>query len=166
MPITVTGLSAMLAKLETLADSQVMNDAVRQALREGSTLLEQAIVEQAPVRADGRSPNGNALAPGAVRDDIAIYATNPRPGVVADVVTPGSKTRHVAGWVERGHDIVVGGRVRYNKAGKLLASSKGSVVGHTDPNRFLLRAWEATKDKIAATVRESVRARVNEIAKR
>lgn len=96
----------LLEKMDRLK-GDALKQANRKALRQVGTLYQQAIQERAPVRSEGHA--GNALPPGALKDDVRVYvhiADDAKADTDTSRVTigPGKKTAHVAKWIEEGHE--------------------------------------------------------------
>lgn len=135
--ITIKGLTELKAKLASLSDKE--GDAcIRTALKAGAAIEQAAIEERAPVK----DTTGGQLPPGALKADIGVSVRKAKSGNLYALVGPGKFTAHIARFVEYGHRIVRGGRLR--KGGK--------HVGDVPAHPFIRTAYEATRDEVATTI--------------
>jgi Bacteriophage HK97-gp10, putative tail-component len=74
----------------------------REALRAGAQVVLEALIETVPERPNLAS--GTALPVGALRDDLRARVSQQPDKTLLATIGPGKKTRHVAGWVEYGHE--------------------------------------------------------------
>jgi Bacteriophage HK97-gp10, putative tail-component len=141
--ITLEGLpefSRMMTDLAGPAAERI----IRHAVREGGRVVQAAITEAAPVRPD--LPSGTALPPGALKNDIVVKVRKEPDGSISAYIEPGSKTLHVARFVEWGHRLVREGRSR--KRGGTLGQSyvgNGKVVGGVPAYPFIRPAFDASE---------------------
>lgn len=149
----VLGLKELEAKLQELG-GEAAQRVVRDALRAGGQVFRDAVEEAAPERPD--LPSGTALPVGALAADIKLRLGRDEQGLPAAIVSPGPKTRHVAGFVEYGHRLVRGGRNRKGRGGP------GKVVGQVPAHPFIRPAFEASGaeavETFAATVQKGIEA--------
>jgi hypothetical protein len=73
------------------------------ALHAGAQVFLEALQDAAPERPD--LPSGTALPVGALRDDLRSRVSRQEDGTYIARIGPGPATRHVAGWVEFGHEL-------------------------------------------------------------
>ena len=74
----------------------------RQALRAGAQVVLEALQDLAPERPD--LPSGTALPVGALREDLHARVSRQDDGTYVARIGSGPKTRHVARFVEYGHE--------------------------------------------------------------
>ena len=120
--VTITGLDELYAQLDSMA-TKGAEKAARKGLRKGAQIIQAAIKERAPVAK--HAPTGNSLPIGAIANDINIgNVTKGEGGSMAIRIGPGTATRHVATWVEYGHDApsgsttLIGQKVKVSGSGK------------------------------------------------
>jgi HK97 gp10 family phage protein len=135
--ITVEGLKELQAKLDALTQKQA-DRCIRTALKAGAAIEQAAIVERAPVK-DG---TGGSLPPGALKSDIVTRMTKDKGGALSAIVGPAKLTAHVARWVEYGHRIVHGAKLRKG----------GSHIGNVPAHPFIRPAYEATRQEVVTTI--------------
>jgi hypothetical protein len=81
----------------------VVDKISQQALRAGAQVFLEALQDTVPERPD--LPSGTALPVGALRDDLQSRVSRQEDGTYIAHIGPGKQTRHVAGWVEYGHEL-------------------------------------------------------------
>jgi HK97 gp10 family phage protein len=135
--IDVQGLSELQAKLDALTQKQA-DRCIRAALKAGAVIEQAAIAERAPVK-DG---TGGSLPVGALKLDIIVHLAKDAQGAYSAIIGPGKLTKHVARWVEYGHRIVRGAKLR--KGGK----HTGDVPAHP----FIRPAYEATRQAVTTAI--------------
>ena len=117
-------------------------------------VVQAAITEAAPVRPV--LPSGTALPPGALKADIELHVVKERDGSVSAYIEPGRYTRHAARWVEYGHRLVRGGRLKKG----------GAHIGDVPAYPFIRPAFEASEGAALAAAEESVALELSKEAKR
>jgi hypothetical protein len=118
---TVTGLKELDARLTAMGQDEAKR-CIRKSLRAGAVIVQQAIQERAPVRADDQTHDGDNLA-------IAIGC--------------GSHTAHVGRLIEYGHRIVTGGTSTLTKSGQY--RGKGKEQGFVTAAPFIRSGYEASR---------------------
>jgi hypothetical protein len=139
---------------------------LRAGARAGGRVFQLAVTEAAPVAAVGEAidfrtgkpvtrQGGTSLPPGALKNDIIVRVTKEDDGSISSYTGPGRLTRHVARWVEDGHELIVNGK----------------NVGRVEAHPFVRPAFEeaeiAAQDAagsamITAFIREAARQQVRE----
>ena len=106
MDMKASGYEALIGKLERLP-REGRRRAEKKALQAVGKLIKEAEQERAPVRVSPLTPGSTGLPAGALKEDIHVRVEIGE-GLDPSTVTigPGSKTRHVAGFVEFGHTLV------------------------------------------------------------
>ena len=152
MPLEVSGISTLLRSLETLTDPETIQGITRESLRTGGLVLQERMRAASPIRVDSPTSESTSLEPGALREGIDLYINKvDDKGTVSAVVAPNKYVRHVARWVEKGHNIVK-------------RSAKGKAIyGRVPPRPFLRRTWESAQPELKETVRQDLRARVKQL---
>lgn len=110
-----------------------------EAMRAGGEVVLEALKELAPERPD--LPSGTALPVGEMERDLQLRVSKQPDGTVIARIGPGSKTRHVAVWVEYGHE----------QSG----SEKHLIGGHLEGKFVMAHPWirpafEMSKDEALA----------------
>jgi hypothetical protein len=141
---------ALQEKLKQLQGDQ-LDKIMAKAIREGAKVYQAAVSEAAPERVT--FAGGDALPPGALKDDVIIKKAPSTGGPIYQVEF-GKLTRHVARWVEYGHRLVRGGRSRVLKSGK--TRGKGKEVGQVDAKPFFRDAFEAATEPAAKVISDSI----------
>ena len=157
--IDVEGLSALQAKLDDLG-TKAADRAIRKALKAGALIEQAAIIERAPVK----DVTGGILPPGALKSDIVIRMKKDAMGANSAVVGPAKLTAHVARWVEYGHRLVLGGRLRVLASGKTRGS--GKQVGQVDAHPFIRPAYEASRSAVAEAICTTIATEVEKAGKK
>jgi HK97 gp10 family phage protein len=159
--IRFEGLAELEQDLTAIGDEKRVKSIIRKALRAGAVIMQGAIEERAPERPD--LPSSNALPVGALRADIVVTATTDETGALAVSVGPGKYTKHVASWVEYGHQMVQGGRL------SLFGNGTGHRVGthgmtstFVPPHPFIRPAYEASREAAAEAIVESLHESVDD----
>jgi hypothetical protein len=86
----------------TTLGGEIADKVALQAIRAGGEVFLEALRERVPERED--LPSGTALAVGEMESDLQLRTSRQADGTVIARVGPGAKTRHVAVWVEYGHE--------------------------------------------------------------
>jgi HK97 gp10 family phage protein len=163
--ITIEGLTAVKAKLESLATDKA-DKCIRRALRAGAKVEQAAIVEYTPERPP--LPSGTAMPPGALKNDIVIETHKSDQGNLYAVVKPGDATIHVRLWVEEGHRLVRGGYSKeIFKDGQHTGKYRGpgKEVRTIEPHPYVREAFEASEDEVARTIAETLKTEIAKAAK-
>ncbi len=143
--VQAAGQAAVKSQLEKLK-KKASRDQLVHALKAGGAVLKQALEEHAPVRTPAVS--GDALPPGALKDDIHItVGTGKDPSVS---VGPGPKTAKVGALVERGHSEVQPGSARLTP--KSATRGPGKEIGHVSAHPWVRPAWEESSQRAAQAV--------------
>lgn len=130
----------------------------RKALRNGGKVIEDAILERAPML-DSKTAHSTALDPGALKADIGVrlHTENGEPYAY---IGPGKLTRHVARWVELGHRDVHGGYSHGAAMGKFRGPG---VAGKDIPaHPFIRPGFEASEDAALAEVAATLKLYIEE----
>lgn len=155
-------LDRKLSELSTTRAKRIIND----GLKAGGAVFQEAIAERAPERPD--LPSGDALPPGALKQDIEVKLTKDDTGLPAVVVGPGKFTSHVARWVEYGHRLVRGGYSRLIKSGRHAGKYRGpgSEVGAVEEHPFIRPGYEAAREAAVQATITTIAKGVEEAAKK
>lgn len=144
----------LLGKLNSLK-GEVRKKALRKSLRAMGTVMQEAIIELAPVQSE--TPHGD-LKPGELKGDIKVsvhVAADENAAVDSDYVTiaPGKKTNYIARFVETGHAVrQVNGKPR-----------KRNRKGRADAHPFVRPAFDATRDKAVETFTEAMASEIKKV---
>lgn len=163
--ITVTGIPNFQKKMDSLAYKRLTEMAYK-ALYEGAKIEQATIQANAPEQQSEPTAQSTALPMGAIKNDIHIERTKTSESEPAYLVIPGSKTRHVARFLEFGHALVRGGYRRAvkdrngNPTGKHRGS--GQEVGRVQPHPFLRRSWEECAAAVKARIAEVMTEQMNQ----
>lgn len=150
--VTIEGLAQFNAMMTDLAVGDSAEKIVRRAMRAGGRVVQAAITEAAPERPD--LPSGTALPVGALKSDIELHVTKERDGSISAYVEPGRLTRHAALWVEYGHKLVRGGRLK----------GGGAHVGEVPAHPFIRPAADASEAAALTAIEETLGNEINEAA--
>ncbi len=156
--VHIDGLKELDEAFTRMADPARVKKIIRKALRKGAEVERAAIQERAPERPD--LPSGTALPPGALKGDIEVHATTDGDNL-AITIGPGKYTKHAAGWVEYGHQMVVGGKRRLDKKGRIrgngrLVKVNGTTVSQVPAHPFIRPAFDATATAATDAIVESL----------
>lgn len=121
LTIDVKGVPELQKAFANLA-GPVAEKALTKGVVEAAKIFQESITANAPVRP--ALPSGTALPVGMLKQSIQIRARKLRSGAIAAFVEPSAETRHVARFVEYGHQLIAGGR--QGKGGKFA----GRVPAH------------------------------------
>lgn len=125
MPVDfdTTGFSR---KLENLTAAQQIR-IVNASLRSASQVVVSALQEATPVELTW--PGGTSLLPDSVKPAFSARVGKGPDGYPQASILPRRGTAHVARWLEFGHQLVRGGRIRRaRKTGQVLAGSTGKAI--------------------------------------
>jgi HK97 gp10 family phage protein len=157
--VDLAGLADLQAKLDALSD-KALDRASRVAVRAGALIEQAAIVAEARIKVG----DGGLLPAGALKSDFVIKVTKGTDGVMRANVGPGKLTAHVARWIEYGHRMVKGGKSRLKKYG--LLSGPGKQIGEVKAYPFIRPAFEASKEQVEKTVRDTFKREIANAWKR
>lgn len=150
--VDILGLKELDAKLSEMS-TEMSTKIVRKALRAGGKVMQEAIAEAAPVKAD-TARGGTSLPPGTLKSDIIVTLGRDDEGSPAAIVGPGKYTAHVANFVEYGHRQVTGG---YSNIKNGKASGPGKSTGQVPAYPFIRPAYEATREASVEAMITSLR---------
>jgi HK97 gp10 family phage protein len=158
LEVKIDGLKEIDDAFAAMADPARVKKIVRKALNKGAKVEQAALRERAPERPD--LPSGTALPPGALKADIVIGNTTDGDNL-AVIVGPGKYTRHAAGWVEYGHQMVVGGRRKVGKNGNVtgkgrLVKVNGTELTQVPAHPFIRPAYEESASAVTSAIVESL----------
>lgn len=143
LELQINGLAQMEARAQMIYE-QMRGDATRKAVREGGKIVRAEMRAAAPIL-DHKTAHSTAQEPGALKGDIRMAVHGPTDGISESLVGPGSKTSHVAYWVEYGHRLVKGGYSKLLKSGRV--RGPGHAIGNVPAHPFLRPAFETTKQQ-------------------
>jgi HK97 gp10 family phage protein len=149
LEITVTGLSELDAAMADLGSGDAVEQVCRRALREGGNVMKAAIAANAPVRPD--LPSGTALPPGALQSDITVTVSKDSDNSFSAWIEPGKFTRHVARFVEYGHELIHG--------------KNRKAVGDVRAHPYIRPAFDANEDLAVDAVSESISRDISAVAR-
>jgi HK97 gp10 family phage protein len=136
---------------------QMKEQGRKKAVRAGAKVIQKAMIENAPIIKPGTA-GSSSLAPGALKSDIRIASIDDD-GDPGALIGPGTKTEHVARWVEYGHRMVSGGQSHILADGKAHGPGKAAekdVPGYP----FLRPAFEGSEaaalDAVSVTLEEEL----------
>jgi HK97 gp10 family phage protein len=157
LDVAIDGLKQIDEAFTAMADPARVKKIVRKALKKGAKIEQAAMRARAPERPD--LPSGTALPPGALKADITIGNTTDGENL-AVIVGPGKYTRHAAGWVEYGHQMVVGGR-RSVKNGKVtgkghLVTVNGTTLSVVPAHPWIRPAYEESATAVTTAIVDSL----------
>ena len=125
---------------------EVQDKMLKNATGAGASVLQVAMINAAPVHVGPETTGSNALPPGLVKADIRVAALKQGRGWL---IGPGLRTGYVVRWLERGHQLIRGGKRA--RLGKKTVNSGGKVIGHVPAHPFIRPAFDAHwKDAVAA----------------
>jgi hypothetical protein len=133
------------AKLKAMGERMAAK-ALKNALTAAGLVFKDALIAAAPERTDDLS-GGNALPPGALKEDIGgdvLMRPEKEFGIVR--VGPSKLTEYVARWLEQGHDIKTHGKSRSGR----------TVIGHVPPHKFMAPAFDASSQQALDVFTESI----------
>jgi HK97 gp10 family phage protein len=152
--ITVTGLDKVDKALQQLSGGEFREKMMRNALRAGGTVMQAAIMANAPINPKMPGPKSTALPPGALQSDVHLTVSKDKQtDSFSAWIYFGKYTIHVARFVEWGHRFVKGGR--YMTWGK---RGKGQEIGDVEAAPFIRPAFDANIDLVAQAINDSIKA--------
>lgn len=131
----------------------IVERAMVKGVTEGAKIFQQAITDAAPIRPD--LPSGTALPPGELKGHIQIRLAKLRNGMIAAFIEPSKQNRHIARFVEYGHRLVRGGRLKNGRSGT------GKIVGTVAAHPFVRPAYESASSEAIDAVKRTI---LNELA--
>lgn len=134
----------------------IVERAMVQGVTEGAKIFQQAVTDAAPIRA--ALPSSTALPPGELKGHIQIRLTKLRNGMIAAFIEPSKQNRHVARFVEYGHRLVRGGRLKNGRNGT------GKIVGAVVAHPFVRPAYESSSGEAIDTVERRILSELTEEA--
>lgn len=114
--IDTRALDAMLSKLSTKLQSRVL----KKALQAGGDVVLQSMKALAPERTDEKTPGGNSLPPGILKEDLHVQVTVGTTSGASVKIGPTPITAHVARWQNNGFNLTTHGRKRGRKVIKAI----------------------------------------------
>lgn len=130
---------------------------VRKGLRAGGQVIQAAVTLATPVRTPASSDDTTtALPPGVLKSDVELHVMKESDGSFSALINFGKYTRHVALWVELGHENVVGG-----SKGK-----GGTTIGFVPAHPFFRTAFEGAEQGAMVVAEEVILAEIEKEAKR
>lgn len=139
--VKMTGLEEMIQKLK-IFEEQLDLEITRQATRDASQVILEAMQSRAPVRIDEKTPGSRSMEPGELKASLRFRVKRKRYGVFFATIGPDKRHRGLANSVEYGHRLVKGGKSRVKKSG--MVAGTGRVVGHVPAHPFLRPAIDET----------------------
>ncbi len=156
MGMRMKGLPETQAAMNALRQ-EVRTTATRGAVRDGATVIGDAMTAAAPVL-DHKTAESTSLEPGEMKADIRVAMGRvDQEGFITAAIGPTKRTRHVARWVEYGHRLVKGGYSSF-KRGKL--QGVGKQIGDVPEHPFLRPAYETSWQQSIAVFAESLKKRL------
>jgi HK97 gp10 family phage protein len=152
MEVEIKGMKELLARLEN-ARVQMGGPEMKKALRKGAKVIEEAMVERAPVLKKS-VPGSSALPPGALKAGIRVYVPQDNSEPPQALIGPSAKVAHVARFVEYGHRSVSGGSLKLLGNGKTRGTGKAGADVPAHP--FLRPAFEASIETAGAAIAASL----------
>lgn len=160
----ITGLRELNQKLSQLKDKQGQK-IIRDGLKAGGKVFQSAIAARAPERPD--LPAGDAMPPGALKQDVEVHIGRDDDGLPAAIVSPGRFTWRAAMWVEYGHRLVRGGYSRLIRTGRNAGKyrGRGSETGTVPEHPFIRPAYEAVREEAVQTTIRTIAQGIEKAAK-
>jgi HK97 gp10 family phage protein len=152
LEITTTGFAELEKSMEAMGQ-ELGEQICRKALRAGGNVMKGAIAANAPARPP--LPSGTALPVGTLQSDITVTVTKDNPESFSAWIEPGSRSRHVAKFVEWGHRLV---------RGKSRKGSPGKVIGDVPAHPYIRPAFDANEELVFEAVATTAAAEVNAVA--
>lgn len=151
--IRIEGLRELEAELIALGTTKA-EKVIRDGIRAGARVIQQAVSEAAPMRPVGIS--GGKLPPGALKTDITVeMKRGSRDGMPYAVIAPGDYTWMVAMWVEYGHRLI-----RRSNSGSIRLHQKGGgmgvQIGHVPAYPFIRPGFEGSVDESLAIAMDKI----------
>lgn len=148
--VTIDGMQQFNTMMVDLGAGQAAERVARRAMRNGGRVIQAAITDAAPVRPP--LPSGTALPPGALKSDIELHVSKEQDGSISAYVEPGRLTKHVALWLEVGHNMVPPGKKRTR------------VEAINDGEGFVRRSFEMSEAAAVAAIEETIATEIDEAA--
>jgi HK97 gp10 family phage protein len=139
MSLQTTGYREMQGKCKLL-QLAVRDDATRDAVRAGASVILNAMQQNAPIL-DKKTAESNALEPGSLKRGLRISVKKVRDGFIDSLIGPNGNVAYVARWVEYGHRLVKGGQSHITARGVV---GRGAVIGHVPAYPFLRPAFDGS----------------------
>lgn len=143
LTINVNGVPELQKAFANLA-GPVAEKALTKGVIQAAQVFQESITENAPVRP--ALPSGTALPVGKLKQSIQIRARKLKSGAVAAFVEPSAETRHIARFVEYGHQLISGGR--QGKGGKF--------AGRVPPHPFVRPAYEVSAQDAIELMQQTI----------
>jgi HK97 gp10 family phage protein len=161
MAIETKGIAEMKARMRSLSQ-QVSGPIAKKAVRAGGKVIRDAMIERTPELIE-KNTGSDALEPGAVKADIKVrFPAAENKYEATALIGPGSKTSHVARWVEYGHRMVSGGQSKVLANGKV--RGPGKVHEQDVPAYpFLRPAFEESVAEAQAAEVETLRSELQKV---
>lgn len=159
MNFELEGMRGLVDKLNA-AGAKMAGPEMRKALRAGGRVIEDAMVERAPMMLEEKTPGSDSLEPGALKDGIRVAIIEGENGLEA-LIGPNSKVSHVARFVEYGHRQVSGGYLKLLGNGKSRGTGAAGIDVPAYP--FLRPAFESSVGDVAAAMEESLQKSFREV---
>lgn len=138
--MALAGLQELVARMNRLRE-QVNGPIAKKAVRAAGNVIKEAMIERTPENIE-KNAGSDSLDPGAVKADIKVrFPAEQQVLETTALIGSGSKTAHVAGWVEYGHRMVSGGQSKVLASGKLSGSGNAGAVD-VPAHPFLRPAYE------------------------
>jgi HK97 gp10 family phage protein len=155
-----TGLTELVAKMRK-ARVEMAGPEMKKALRVGGRVIEDAIVQRAPMLLEEQSAGSDSLEPGALKDGMRVAVIDGENGPEA-IIGPNSKVAHVARWVEYGHRDVHGGYLKLLGNGKTRGTGTANEVD-IPAYPFIRPAFEASAADAGRAIGESLQKSFHEV---
>jgi HK97 gp10 family phage protein len=153
--ISVTGLDKVDKALQQLSGGEFREKMMRSALRAGGTVMQAAIMANAPINPKMPGPKSTALPPGALQSDVHLTVSKDKQtDSFSAWIYFGKYTIHVARFVEWGHLQIHGGRKGKGITIKTTSGDGNDVAAHP----FIRPAFDANIDLVAQAINDSIKA--------
>lgn len=142
MDVKVEGFEELFKDLRSL-EPRIAKRIAGKAVRAGANVVRDAARDKAPIRTNSWEGINYPNKPGTLKKNIRVNRLGRQPrGIVRDIIGFSKKAWYGV-LVERGHDIVVGGKK--NKGGK--------VIKHVPPHPILRPAFDNNVAKVMAAIK-------------
>jgi len=159
MNFELEGMRSLVDKLNA-AGAKMGGPEMKKALRAGGRVIEDAMVERAPMMLDAKTPGSDSLEPGELKGGMRVAIVEGENGLEA-LIGPNSKVAHVARFVEYGHRQVSGGYLKLLGNGKSRGPGTAGIDVPAYP--FLRPAFEASMGEVATAMEESLQQSFREV---
>ena len=159
MNFELEGMRSLVDKLNA-AGAKMGGPEMKKALRAGGRVIEDAMVERAPMMLDAKTPGSDSLEPGELKGGMRVAIVEGENGLEA-LIGPNSKVAHVARFVEYGHRQVSGGYLKLLGNGKSRGPGTAGIDVPAYP--FLRPAFEASVGEVATAMEESLQQSFREV---